>query len=72
MTPTRYICAGSEDGHAYLFDLRRVGGPLERLSRPGTSAAATTAAVTDVAFNPGGREIVAASQDGFVIVARST
>ena len=74
MTPTRYICAGSEDGSAYLFDLRRVGGPLERLRRPGPgkSAAATTAAVTDVAFNPDGREIVAASQDGFVIVARST
>ena len=49
-------------------------GPLERLRRPGTSAAAApnTAAVTDVAFNPNGREIVSAVKDGFIVVARST
>ena len=68
----RYLVAGSEEGCAYLFDLRRVAGPMAKLRRDrlaaGTSSAA--AAVTDVAFNPDGREIVAAAHDGQVVVLK--
>ena len=70
----RYLVAGSEEGCAYLFDLRRVGGPMARLREERPAAGGTTpsaaAAVTDVAFNPDGREIVAAAQDGHVVVLK--
>lgn len=52
----RFVCCGSEDKHAYLFNVGS-GGVIDRLS-------GHTDTVTDVAFSPLHPQLVTSSLDG--------
>ena len=60
----RFLAHGADDGSVYVFDIRRAGSYVDKLG----SEEAVVSAVTDVKFNPCRREIVAANQNGEIII----
>ncbi len=58
----RLLALGSGDGGCYLYDLRRVGGYLDRLGEDSNVSSSSSFPVTDVSFCASGRRLACGTQ----------